>query len=167
MKVIAIGDIHGRTVWKDIVEKETFDKVIFIGDYFDTHEKISPEQQKTNFKEIITYKKAHMDKVVLLLGNHDFHYLRDANETYSGYQMWHKTDIGEMLHAAIDQNLMKMCHSVGFVLFSHAGITKTWCENNLVDQGEFVEDSINELFRLNQVVLSLLLEEMVVGMEMM
>ncbi len=37
MKTIVIGDIHGRTSWKDIIEKEqTWDKVIFIGDYFDS-----------------------------------------------------------------------------------------------------------------------------------
>ena len=36
MKTIAIGDIHGLSIWKDIINKENPDKVIFIGDYFDS-----------------------------------------------------------------------------------------------------------------------------------
>ena len=51
MKIIAIGDLHGRTLWKYIVSKVDFDVVVFIGDYFDTHENISPVQQIKNFKE--------------------------------------------------------------------------------------------------------------------
>lgn len=47
MKLIALGDTHGRTDWKEIVAETEFDKVIFIGDYFDTHENITPEQQKS------------------------------------------------------------------------------------------------------------------------
>ena len=36
MKTIVIGDIHGRDVWKEIVFQEQADRVIFIGDYFDS-----------------------------------------------------------------------------------------------------------------------------------
>ena len=71
MKIIAIGDLHGRTLWKYIVSKVDFDVVVFIGDYFDTHENISPVQQIENFKELLDYKKQLPEKVVLLFGNHD------------------------------------------------------------------------------------------------
>jgi len=146
MKTIALGDIHGRTDWKQIIANEKFDKVIFIGDYFDTHENITPEQQKSNFEDLIEYKKANMDKVVLLFGNHDFHYLRTVNETYSGFQPGHKIDIQEMLHEAIDAELMQMCYVQKHILFTHAGVTKTWCDENLI-QKEFLEQAINDLFK--------------------
>ena len=146
VRIIALGDTHGRTNWKQIISNEKFDKVVFMGDYFDTYEDISPEQQKENFKDIIAYKKANMNKVVLLFGNHDFHYLRNINETYSGYQQWQKTDIQELLHPAIDAELLQMCFVWQNMLFCHAGVTQTWCKNNLV-QKEFVEQSINELFK--------------------
>ena len=29
LKVCVIGDIHGRDVWKDIVQDDKFDKIIF------------------------------------------------------------------------------------------------------------------------------------------
>ena len=32
MKIIILGDIHGRTIWKQIIEKENPDKIIFLGD---------------------------------------------------------------------------------------------------------------------------------------
>ena len=36
MKTIIIGDIHGRSVWKQIVEKEKdAHQIVFLGDYFD------------------------------------------------------------------------------------------------------------------------------------
>lgn len=37
-KWISIGNIHGRTNWKDIVNKElnNVDKIIFIDDYFNS-----------------------------------------------------------------------------------------------------------------------------------
>ncbi|HSC52600.1 MAG TPA: metallophosphoesterase [Phnomibacter sp.] len=89
MKIIALGDIHGRTAWKQIVANMDFDRVVFVGDYFDSRDNHTGAEQVQNFKEIIAYKKANMQKVVLLFGNHDFHYLNMVNETYSGFQVVH------------------------------------------------------------------------------
>jgi metallophosphoesterase superfamily enzyme len=72
MKLLAIGDIHGRDVWKDI-NFLAFDKVVFVGDYVDSYIR-SDWQVYQNLKEIIDLKKQNFDKVVLLLGNHDIHY---------------------------------------------------------------------------------------------
>jgi len=148
MKLIAIGDLHGRTDWKKIISNTEFDKVIFVGDYFDTHEGITPEIQKSNFEELINYKKANIDKVVLLFGNHDYHYLKTVNETYSGFQKYHRTDIQEMLHKALDNNLMQMCFVYENYIFSHAGITKTWLSNSGYSVEEPLESFINDLFHL-------------------
>ena len=38
MRTLVLGDIHGKTIWKDIIKKENPDKVIFLGDYVTTHE---------------------------------------------------------------------------------------------------------------------------------
>ena len=126
-KIVCYGDLHGRTDWKYITTNNNFDKVVFIGDYFDTHENISALQQIGNFKDIIAYKKANMEKVVLLFGNHDWHYLRTSREQFSGYQPLHRIDIQEHLHNAIDDKLMQMCYISENILFVHAGVSKTWC----------------------------------------
>lgn len=145
MKIIALGDTHGRTNWKTIVSKNEFDKVVFIGDYFDTRENISPYQQIDNFKDIVEYKKANNNKVVLLFGNHDFHYLQSTDEKYGEFQPIFKTYISKLLHKAIDEELLQMCFVSGDILFTHAGVTKTWCKaNNILTN---VEQGINDLFK--------------------
>lgn len=69
-RYLVIGDIHGRTIWKDIIEKENPDKIIFLGDYVSTHENISAAEQINNLNEILSYKEDSSDKVILLRGNH-------------------------------------------------------------------------------------------------
>ena len=36
MKTIVIGDTHGRSNWKLAIHQDKPDRVIFIGDYFDS-----------------------------------------------------------------------------------------------------------------------------------
>ena len=75
MKTIVLGDIHGRNVWKDIVFQEEADRVIFIGDYFDSFD-IGPADQMFNFKEIIEFKEksgdAEKDLIIREKWNTDF-----------------------------------------------------------------------------------------------
>lgn len=70
MKTLVLGDIHGRTIWKDIVEKENPDFVIFLGDYVSTHGFETAEEQLDNLEEILQYKEENPGKVILLRGNH-------------------------------------------------------------------------------------------------
>lgn len=144
MKIIAIGDIHGRDSWKEIV-KQDFDKVIFIGDYFDSHD-IPFKDQLQNFQAIIAFKKENIDKVVLLIGNHDFHYLRYVDEHYSGYQEKFAYPIGDQLRDAIEAGYLQMCSLDDGFLFTHAGVTKTWAEFAKIDLNN-IEGSINKCFR--------------------
>ena len=124
MKIIAIGDIHGRTIWKEIVQNETFDKIVFVGDYFDSLN-IDPVKQIENFNDIIAFKASNIDKVVLLLGNHDYHYLPYIYETYSGFKQMQKFVIDDLLDNAIKNNYIQICYAHEYLLFSHAGITNT------------------------------------------
>ena len=71
MKTIFIGDIHGRSIWKDIVAKENADRVIFVGDYFDSFD-ISGIDQIHNFKEICEFKRNSDGEVILLIGYRDW-----------------------------------------------------------------------------------------------
>lgn len=148
MKVIALGDTHGRSLWKEIVSKhEDADKIVFIGDYFDTHGGgYSANRQIENFKDIVAFKKANMDKVVLLLGNHDFHYLNDVGEQYSGHQWHYRQDINDVLQPAVDEGLVQMSFVHDKYVFTHAGVTKTWVKNSGVDVDN-LQESINNLFK--------------------
>ena len=146
MRIIAMGDLHGRNDWKKIVSKNDFDKIVFIGDYFDTFEPITPLEQMQNFRSIVEYKKKNIEKVVLLVGNHDYHYLRSVDESYSGFQPLYKASFGDLLHNAINLYWMQACVIEDNFLFSHAGITKTWVAQNNIDVND-LEQSVNDLFR--------------------
>ena len=87
MKTIIIGDIHGRDAWKQIINQEQdADRVIFVGDYFDSFD-VPGLIQIQNFQDIIEFKTTSKSEVVLLIGNHDYHYFPEIGENgCSGYQ---------------------------------------------------------------------------------
>lgn len=124
---IAIGDIHGKDLWKKYIDSE-FDNFYFTGDYFDNYEETPTVTQIRNFREICDVARKN-SKVHLCLGNHDFAYLKGVNEQYSGYQFYTAIDIQEALEENI--NLIKPVYQNGNYLISHAGITKTFLYNVL------------------------------------
>ena len=145
-KLIALGDTHGRTIWQAIVTQEAdADMFIFMGDYFDTHENVTAHQQIEIFKNILEFKKKYSNKVVLLLGNHDYHYLKGVQEKYSGFQKFFQMDINEVLEPAVASGLIQMCYKLDKFLFTHAGVTNTWCVRNGIDVND-LEKSINHAF---------------------
>ncbi len=146
MKIIAIGDIHGRNLWKSIVQTQVFDRVVFIGDYFDSFD-IGATEQMDNFREIVAFQKANPTKVTLLIGNHDFHYLPAAmqvNETYTGFQDKYAFQISNLILEHLEQ--FNMCYQLENYLFTHAGVTHTWLNNAGYDK-QAIDVFINELFQ--------------------
>lgn len=145
MKIIAIGDIHGRQIWKRIVEKhKDADKIIFVGDYFDSHD-INGVTQLYNFNEIVKFKEDNLEQVVLLTGNHDYHYITYPRLKYSGYNEARSFDFEDALRKAIKKHYMQMCYKYENYLFTHAGVTKTWVSNNNIDINN-IDESINDHF---------------------
>ena len=56
-KNIYIGDIHGRDIWKEIVEQhKDADNIVFIADYFDSFD-IPGTVQLRNARDIVEFKK--------------------------------------------------------------------------------------------------------------
>ena len=134
MKTIFLGDTHGRSLWKDIIAKETPDQVVFIGDYFDSYDIGSAEQQ-FNFKEIIEFKESNQCEVIMLVGNHDYHYY-PGSQTYSGYQHGAAPAIRQLLEE--NKHHLQMCYQLDNILCSHAGIGYNW----LVEQERYESGSI-------------------------
>lgn len=146
MKIIAVGDVHGRSFWKLIASAQAFDKLVILGDYFDSFD-ISASEQMNNFIELVTYKRANPDKVVLLIGNHDFHYLpvaMAAFEVYTGFQQRFAFQISQLLEE--NKNLLQMCYKWENYLFTHAGVTHAWL-NDVGHCEEEIDVFINELFK--------------------
>lgn len=142
MKILAIGDTHGRATWQRFVNPELYDKIVFIGDYFDSFD-IKGEEQIRNFLNIMEFKHKYPEKVVLLIGNHDFHYL-DMGEQYSGFQKGFQYSIKPL----VEENLkhMVMCYKHEDFLFTHAGVTNTWLASVGYTGEDPLDIFINDLF---------------------
>ena len=127
MKIIVIGDIHGHDSWKKIIAHEqTFDKVVFLGDYWDSF-RMSPKQQEQNYLDICEFRESNPDKVITLLGNHDFHYIYPAQ--YSGWKSSTRYLATPLLEKDIRENKLPFVYKHEDILFSHAGITNYWMNN--------------------------------------
>lgn len=154
-KIVAIGDIHGRDVWKKIVKShQDADRIIFIGDYFDApsyRRKLGSngEEELRNFSEIYKYKLDHPEQVVMLLGNHDYHYLPGVEGSCFGFQDSMRDQFEKALSHAIVDNALQWIHEEDGLLFSHAGVTKTWFENTKVGSVAEINDLGIDHFEFN------------------
>ena len=129
-----IPDVHGRTFWRRAVQASPRGgKIIFLGDYLDPYpwEEITPGDSTRMLREIIELKKERPDDIVLLLGNHDMGYLDPVMNTCR--RDWYGAARNKAL---LEENLdlFDITHVESFrnarLLFSHAGIGRSWLERH-------------------------------------
>ena len=137
-KTVVLGDIHGRTCWYNIIEKENPDRIIFMGDYVSTHDNITIEQQCSNLEDILNFKEGFGDNCILLRGNHDMQHLGYSWAECSG----NFPHVAQWMVGIKDRflRLTQWVHIQNDMVFSHAGISKDfWDYLNL---GEPTKDNI-------------------------
>ena len=136
-----IGDIHARSCWKSLVREDSIN--IFVGDYFDPYDYVSPAEQLYNFQEILAFKNKRPE-TILLYGNHDLHYLI-ASEHYSRYDAMSAPLYRQVFFDS--QPLFNgIAYSIGEVaLVTHAGVTKEWYEKYC---GIYQSESLSEVAQL-------------------
>jgi len=157
MKILVIGDIHGRYIWKDIVNKElknNLDEIVFLADYFDAKGTGSsnPQDQINNFLDIVEFKRENKTPVFLLFGNHDYHYHPEVQEQYSGYQKYSAASYTRVISENLEY--LQMAHGNDDFLFTHAGVSITFCKDNgimydctsLPDITESIAEDLNDRF---------------------
>lgn len=132
MKIVVFGDIHGRPFWRDIIEKENPDKVIFLGDYVSTHEDYTGDQQFSNLVDILDEKEVWGDNMILLRGNHDLQHLgyswAECSGLYKSVSYYMATlDFKPEFLAKTKWIHIEEINGENYI-FSHAGISRTWLE---------------------------------------
>jgi hypothetical protein len=147
MKTVIIADVHGRDLWKQIVAQEIdADRFIFLGDYFDSFD-ISGLIQMANFKEIVEFKETSGKEVIMLIGNHDYHYFPEIEESStSGYQYRMAPAIKQL----IDENrkYLQVAYRIDEFVFTHAGISSEWLDDFVPSwKLDTMVDQINDLFK--------------------
>jgi hypothetical protein len=148
MKTVVLGDIHGLGVWELIVAKESPDRVIFLGDYFDSTE-VSTSQQINNYNKIVEFKKSGGADIIMLVGNHDFHYLPYIDtDDISGFQSHSEDVLKELVGSTL--NNLTMCYKQGNYLFTHAGVSDNFLLKAQINYSrDTIDSSINTLFLNN------------------
>ncbi len=124
-KIIVLGDIHGRSIWRDIVKAENPDLTLFLGDYVTSRENITEGDQLWNLRGILQYKENHPRKVVLLRGNHDC-----EAAGYSWAECWPSFKNKQRFPLEKFELLTQWAYQWKDIVFSHAGISRTFLESN-------------------------------------
>ena len=136
-RILVIPDIHGEKFWRGPVQKynDQVDRIIFLGDYLDPYrdkfDEYDAEAVFNNMMEIVNLKLENKDKVILLKGNHDFHYSSTrafllASASRCDTKNWHRynkvfNDYEEFFKLAHIEDIKGITY-----LFSHAGLTTYW-----------------------------------------
>ena len=137
-KIGICGDIHGRQFWKIIKEhKDEFEKIVFLGDYVSPYpyEEISNEEAIDVFEDVLKFKKETMDKVVLLIGNHDLSYFNSSIcECRTDWKNWDK--LNGMYFDNIKLFDLAWETKIGDKRYflSHSGVRKWWFEKWVKDK---------------------------------
>ncbi|WP_345954033.1 metallophosphoesterase [Mucilaginibacter sp. PAMB04168] len=151
MKHLIIGDLHGKDVWQEI-NINLYDKIVFVGDYVD-HWTLPDSTIRLNLENIIKLKRKYMDKVELLLGNHDVQYLHYPLYLCSGFRPTMQRSLSFLFRK--NSELFKVAYQQGNTIISHAGITNKWFSEfksfrlvqQLQDEQNPVADLLNKIER--------------------
>ena len=125
-EIIAIGDIHGRQAWKEIVDLHPDAHLVFLGDYCDPYEDFSRKELLDNLNQIIELKRKHPEHVTLLLGNHDLHYFVAGFPAGSRYDNGIANELRQIF--TTERDLFVYAYETEDLLFTHAGVSQGWLD---------------------------------------
>lgn len=142
--ILIVPDIHGEDFWRPALDFNG--QVVFLGDYTDPYYHC-PDDGLSTFLEIVAFKRQNHDRVTLLLGNHELHYIdrsfRCSRFSATNYLIMH-TILTE------ERALFQVCKRIDNYLFTHAGVVEGWLQqNNLLTDTENIEAVLNRYFEQN------------------
>ena len=158
MKILSIGDVHGKNTWarfEDIPQLiagnfiPKYDKYIFVGDYTDSFEQSNVEIRE-NLDNIIAFKEKYPENVILLWGNHDIqYYLGPSKYRCSGFRSEVFYDLNELFRNK--KHLFQLSYQYNNYIWTHAGINNIFYEElieYLEVKGIRIETNISETLNL-------------------
>lgn len=131
-KVLICPDVHGRSFWHKAKELiNDVDQVVFLGDYLDPygHEGITFDTAIEEFQQILKFKEKYWDKVILLIGNHDAHYISTDFMDCSRLNYSKQQELHELYTKHINKFSLVFKYENTW-LFSHAGVYTDWLNRN-------------------------------------
>jgi len=132
---LVIGNVHGRlSKVEKFLKYKPEETHIFTGDYVDSF--------NASDEEILyTLKKVIESDAILLLGNHDIHYLTNSPFMCSGYNYHMTKGLNEIYEEFIDR-FVPVTEVDGFVI-THGGISEGLSQRFI--KGAMKENSVSEI----------------------
>lgn len=145
MKILILGDIHGRSKWRQFINNlSEYDKVVLMMDMFDSYD-ISPNDQITNAKELIKFISEN-DKVIALSSNHDWSYLDPLLYKCPGFNAEIAPEATKLMQDI--EHLFTHAVELDGFLFSHAGVSSVWLNRyNRGDEHLPIDEQVNNVVR--------------------
>ena len=150
--LLIVPDVHGRAFWREPVLQGDYAHVVFLGDYTDPypHEYISPAEAMSVFEEIVDFAALHPEKVTLLLGNHDMHYVSPlygsiAQSSRYNYALLDRVNNLYQKHKELFALAFDATYEGVECLLTHAGVSEVWLHEHRQLVGAPTADNINSL----------------------
>jgi predicted phosphodiesterase len=165
MRIMTIGDIHSRKVWRQIVKDniDSVDLIIFTGDFADPYEKdedkpdfkpkFTKEMVLEEMKALFELKDKYPNKIVFLWGNHDLHYTENGPSSCWRYNKKICKELGEYFNKYKDQYYI--AYQIENYVWTHAGISLGWVLDhmdllykfNIKDDFSNIADVLNKMLK--------------------
>ena len=131
MKVFVVPDIHLKP-WMldradDLIDRDSYDRIVFLGDFVDNwDQQDNIGLYDATFDAIRDFIKKHQNSLICF-GNHDLSYVWQTTE--SGYSVLARDTVVARLQELRKLLTVKneaIMHKIDNVLFSHAGLTRSF-----------------------------------------
>jgi len=159
MKILSVGDLHGKPIWETIDPKQ-YDLIYFLGDLYDAFEYT---QQEIHDNALAVVQKARdAGNMFFVIGNHDAHYFKWQTPVHkmvrgSGYA---SSQLYRAFHLYWDnRDLFRVAYQHDNYLWTHAGFSEAGYNFHFkrkvddviqsFDNVHTIADAINKLWDLN------------------
>lgn len=152
MRFLFIGDVHGQKTWEHPLQKalELGYPIIFLGDYLDSRHISNGIDVYDNLIDILEYKEKYPDKIILLLGNHDYNYMIGDNIT--GYDPVMAHDYHQLLNSKWDLFDLAWGYKseTKYTLVTHAGLSNSYYKHFILPELENPNGNIAKLIKISE-----------------
>lgn len=138
MRKLVIPDVH-LDLWalKEILSTECFDKVIFLGDYFNSSFKFQNELGENIEMATWLREKLNDPRFIFLMGNHEWAYRYPTLKHFCTKFTEHKSWVINSILQPSDWAKFKFVHYEDGILYSHSGVRGGFIDNILKEKTSY------------------------------
>lgn len=126
MKILSVGDLHGKPVWEDI-DADKYDLVYFVGDIYDEFDHIRTMDEVHDNALALVQRARDLGNWFFCIGNHDAHYFKWQEPIFKQVRGagFNEKQLYRAYHLYIEnKDLFKVAYQYNNYLWTHAGLSQ-------------------------------------------